>query len=135
MPLTDLFAPIKLVHVALVAISGTLFALRGAAALDGQAWPLTRAWRLSSVVIDTALLSAGVTLWSLLELQPLRDTWLATKLALLVVYIVLGSFALERARTLRGRAWAYAAALSCYLFMASVALAHHPLGVLHAWFD
>jgi uncharacterized membrane protein SirB2 len=80
-------------------------------------------------VIDTLLLAAGVTLWALLSLQPLRDAWLGTKLALLVLYVALGTLALKRRR-----AGAYAAALACYLLMVSVALAHHTLGVLRAVF-
>jgi uncharacterized membrane protein SirB2 len=134
MVLAEFYPHIKTAHVALVAASGLLFALRGAAVLAGHAWPLRAALRLSSVAIDSALLVAGVVLWSLLELHPLRDPWLGTKLLLLLLYIVLGSLALKRARTQRGRVLAYAAALACYLCMASVALAHHPLGVLRTVF-
>jgi uncharacterized membrane protein SirB2 len=45
-----------------------------------------------------------------------------------VLYIALGTLALKRTDAL-----AYAAAIACYLFMVSVALAHHPLGALRAW--
>jgi len=51
---------------------------------------------------------------------------------LLVVYIVLGSLALKRGRTPRVRALAFVAACTVYVFMASVARGHHPLGALHA---
>ena len=133
MTLAEFYPQIKTAHLALVAASGLLFALRGAAALAGHTWPLHGALRLSSVAIDSALLAAGVVLWSLLGLQPVRNPWLGVKLLLLVLYIVLGSLALKRARTPRGRALAYAAAISCFLFMVSVAMAHHPLGVLSHW--
>ena len=47
-----------------------------------------------------------------------------------MVYIVLGSFALKRARTPRGCApGATLAALAVFLFIVSVARAHHPLGI------
>jgi uncharacterized membrane protein SirB2 len=121
----EFYPHVKLVHVALVAASGTLFALRGAAVLAGQAWPLRPPLRLASVAIDTALLAAGAVLWSLLSLDPLRDAWLGAKLLLLVLYVALGTLALKRAR-----AAAYAAAIACLLFMVSVAVAHHPLGML-----
>jgi uncharacterized membrane protein SirB2 len=123
----ELYPHIKLAHMALVAASGALFALRGAAVLAGQAWPLRTPLRMASVAIDTALLVAGAALWSLLSLDPLRDAWLGMKLLLLVLYVVLGTLALKRAR-----AAAYAAAIACFLFMVSVAIAHHPLGVLRA---
>lgn len=128
MALIEFYPQIKLAHLALVTASGVLFACRGAAALARQHWPMTPPLRLTSIVIDTLLLAAGVTLWALLSLQPLRDAWLGTKLALLVLYVMLGTVALKRRR-----AWAYAAALACYLFMVSVALAHHPLGALRAF--
>ena len=130
MALTEFYPQIKAAHIALVAASGMLFACRGAAVLARQRWPMTPPLRAASVAIDTLLLAAGVTLWTLLALQPLRDAWLGTKLALLVLYVTLGTFALKRSR-----AWAYAAALACYLFMVSVALMHHPLGALHAMFS
>jgi len=129
MTLVEFYPQIKSAHIALVAASGTLFALRGASVLAGQAWPMRKPWRVSSVAIDTLLLAAGIALWSLLSLQPLRDGWLGTKLLLLALYVALGTVALKRRRAL-----AYAAAIACFLFMVSVALAHHPLGVLRIWF-
>jgi uncharacterized membrane protein SirB2 len=116
--------------VALVAASGTLFAARGAAVLAGQGWALRLPWRVASVLIDTALLGAGVTLWLILQLQLSTSPWLGFKLALLLVYIVLGSLALKRARTAGARRIAFAAALATYAFMITVAHFHHPLGVL-----
>ncbi len=123
----EFYPHIKLAHMTLVAASGALFALRGAAVLAGQAWPLRAPLRLASVAIDTALLAAGAALWSLLSLDPMRDAWLGMKLLLLVLYVALGTLALKRARAV-----AYAAAIACFLFMVSVAIAHHPLGVLRA---
>ena len=121
---------IKWLHVALVAASGTLFAVRGAAVLAGRAWALRLTWRAASVIVDTCLLAAGVTLWVVLQLNPSTNPWLGVKLALLLVYIVLGSLALKRARTPAARRAAYAAALTTYAFMATVAHFPPPLGVL-----
>lgn len=127
-----LYPWIKWAHVGLVTASGTLFGVRGLAVLTHQAWPMQRGWRLLSYGIDTLLLSAGVLLWALLQLNPLHDAWLGSKLLLLLLYIVLGSVALKRGRTPRARAGAFAAAVAVYLFMASVARGHHPLGALHS---
>ncbi|HWH74815.1 MAG TPA: SirB2 family protein [Methylibium sp.] len=126
----DLHPTLKLAHVALVTASGLLFALRGAAVQAGAAWAMRRPWRLLSVVIDTLLLTAGAMLWWLLGLHPVRDPWLGTKLALLLLYIVLGSLAMKRGRTPAVRRASYAAALATYLFIATVALRHQPLGLL-----
>jgi uncharacterized membrane protein SirB2 len=58
--------------------------------------------------------------------------WLTAKVLLLVVYIVLGTFALRRARTKRTRAWCFFAAVAVFLFIVSIARAHHPGGVFAA---
>ena len=130
MTLAEHYPTIKAAHLGLVSASGLLFAVRGAAVLAGRRWPLRRAWRLASVVIDTALLLAGATLWWLLQLNPAREAWLGTKLALLGVYIALGTVALKRAPNFRLRLLGYAAALGVFGFIVSVARAHHPLGLL-----
>jgi uncharacterized membrane protein SirB2 len=130
MTLVEAYPLLKPLHIALVTISGTLFAVRGAAVLAGQGWPMRAAWRHASVAIDTLLLSAGVAMWVALSLHPLRNGWLGAKLGLLLVYIVLGSFALKRARSLPARALFYAAALAVFLWMVSIARAHDPLGAL-----
>ena len=128
-----LYPQLRQAHVALVAASGLLFAFRGAAVLAGRSWPMRAPLRWLSYAIDTLLLAAGGTLWWLLSLGPLQSPWLGTKLVLLVLYIVLGSLALKRARSAAGRRRAYAGALATYAFIASVAVAHHPLGILRAW--
>jgi uncharacterized membrane protein SirB2 len=121
--------PVRHLHVALVVASGSLFALRGVAVLMAARWPMRRAVRVASVVIDTALLSAGVALWTILGLNPVREPWLGAKLLLLVAYIVLGSFALKRARHTMVRAGFLLAALTVFATMLSVALTRHPLGL------
>jgi uncharacterized membrane protein SirB2 len=130
MTLIDAYPLLKPLHVSLVAASGTLFAARGAGVLAGQAWPMRPAWRHTSVAIDVCLMSAGIGLWTLLALHPARQHWLGVKLVLLLVYIVLGSLALKRARGQVARAACLAAALAVFGVMASIARAHHPLGAL-----
>jgi uncharacterized membrane protein SirB2 len=133
MNLIDWYPQIKQAHVTLVSASGLLFAVRGAAVLAHRRWAMLAPWRRLSYAIDTLLLTAGVTLWTLLGLNPVSDSpWLGTKLALLVVYVVLGSLALKRGRTEASRRASYAAALATYAFMITVAVKHHPLGVLLA---
>ncbi len=120
---------IRQAHLALVVLSGTLFALRGAGVLAGARWPLHKALRVGSVVIDTLLLPAGVSLWALLQLNPLREHWLGAKLVLLVLYIVLGSWALKRAGSTAARAAFFVAALTVLATMVSIGWTRHPLGM------
>ena len=120
---------IKAAHIALVTASGSLFALRGLSLLAGAHWPSRPAARLSSVVIDTLLLVAGATLWAVLHLNPLRDHWLGAKLLLLVLYVLLGTWALRRARGTARRLLFFAAALLVFATMVSIALTRRPLGL------
>jgi uncharacterized membrane protein SirB2 len=124
------YLQIKAVHIAAVLASGGLFALRGAGVLAGQRWAMAAPLRYLSYSIDTVLLTAALMLLTALKLNPFAVPWLSVKLALLVVYVALGTLALKRASTRRGRAICYAAALGCFGFMYFVARAHHPLGIL-----
>jgi uncharacterized membrane protein SirB2 len=87
--------------------------------------------RYASYVIDTTLLTAALMLFGMLPKAMFANGWLAVKLGLLVAYIVSGTFALRRARSPRGRAVAYAAAIVVFMTMAGIARAHHPMGWLH----
>ena len=129
----EFYPQIKMVHIAMVLASGLLFALRGAGVLAGMRWPLSIPVRWTSYAIDTTLLTAALMLLTILPGAMFANGWLATKLGLLVVYIVLGVFALKRARTATRRAVFYAAALATYAFMYTVARAHHPAGVFFTW--
>jgi uncharacterized membrane protein SirB2 len=130
MDLAGAYLPLRQLHLILVAASLALFFARGIGVLLRQSWPSTRGPRVGSVAIDTLLLATGATLWFLLGLNPTVQTWLGTKLALLLLYIVLGSIALKRGRTPAIRGAAFVAALLTVAAMVGIARAHHPLG----WF-
>ncbi|MCQ9372666.1 SirB2 family protein [Methyloversatilis sp. XJ19-13] len=131
MNLIDLYPLARQVHIGLVIASGSLFALRGIGVLSGARWSMRRSVRIASQIIDAGLLMAALSLLAMLQLNPFVVPWLATKLVLLVVYIVLGSLALKRARSARARFVCFIAALLTFAFMLGVARAHHPLGLLH----
>ena len=117
-------------HITAVTLSVSLFAARGLGVALRQTWPMQKFWRWTSVWIDVVLMAAGLSLWGMLQFNPIRDEWLGVKLILLLVYIVLGSYGLKRAKTYRGRVLFSILALGCALTMVSIALAHHPLGWL-----
>ena len=122
----ELYPQIKAVHVGAVAISGALFAARGALVIAGRRRLATRAAvRYASYAIDTVLLTAAVMLVAILPPAMFANHWLLAKLALVAVYVVLGIAAMRR-----GSAAFYVAALAAYVAIAGIALAHHPLGWL-----
>jgi len=115
-------------HIGCVIASGSLFFVRGCMMLAGLPTANHIALRRISVVIDSLLLAAAITLTTIIHQYPFVQAWLTVKLALLVVYIVLGVFALRRGRTRAIRATCFAAAMIVFLFIVSVARAHDPLG-------
>ena len=115
-------------HIGCVIASGSLFFVRGCMMLAGLPTANHIALRRISVVIDSLLLAAAITLTTIIHQYPFVQAWLTVKLALLVVYIVLGVFALRRGRTRAIRAICFAAAMIVFLFIVSVARAHDPLG-------
>ena len=127
------YLEIKWTHVAAVIASGVLFALRGAAALAGMRWAMAAPLRYLSYGIDTVLLTAALMLATVLHQYPFVHHWLTVKVLLLLAYIVMGSYALKRAHTHTARLWFYLAAVAIYIYIVSVARAHHPLGLFTRW--
>lgn len=130
----EFYAQIKWLHVAAVLTSGSLFLLRGLLLHAGlERLAMTAPVRYLSYSVDTVLLTAALMLLTILPHAVFANGWLTMKLALLVVYVALGSFALKRARTPRVRLACYVLALLVFGFMLTVARGHHPLGMLHWW--
>ncbi len=129
----EFYPQIKWVHIAAVIFSGALFALRGTAVLAGARWPMWGPLRYLTYTVDTVLLTAALMLATLLHQYPFVHGWLTAKVLLLVAYIVLGTFALKRARSARARALCFVGALLVYLFIVNIARAHHPLGMFTRW--
>lgn len=123
------FLPLLVLHVGTVIVSGSLFALRGAARLADLPIANHVPLRRFSYLNDSVLLAAAILLALCIHQYPLRDAWLTVKVALLPVYIVLGMIALRHGRTRRIRALAYVAALLTFGFIVSVAVTMNPWGL------
>jgi uncharacterized membrane protein SirB2 len=126
----EFYPQIKLVHVAAVLMSGGLFTIRAVAVLLEQQWAMYAPVRYLSYSIDTVLLTAALMLMTLLHQFPGLNAWLTVKVCLIVVYIVLGSFALKRARSRRARLVFSVAALLVFATVISIARTHSPYGFL-----
>lgn len=127
----EFYVQIRFVHIASVIASGSLFAVRALAFnLAGAGWPKAAPVRYFSYTIDTILLTAALMLTTIVAQYPFVHGWLTAKVGLLVVYIGLGMMALRPARPRPVRLGFTAAALAVFLFIVSVAQAHHPLGLL-----
>ena len=126
----EFYPQIKQFHIFVALLSGSIFALRGAFALAGARWPQALPVKWLSYAVDTALLTAALMLLTILPWAMFGNGWLLVKVALVVVYVVLGVFALRRGRTRRTRAICYVAALLVFGTIYGIARAHHPLGPL-----
>ena len=130
----EFYVQIKWVHVLAVISSGSLFLLRGLLVqVDKPGIAMSAPLRLLSYSVDVVLLTAALMLLTILPGAVFANGWLAVKLLLLPVYVVLGSFALKRGRTPGQRRACYLLALLVFGFMASIARSHQPSGIL-AWF-
>ncbi|MCB1564668.1 MAG: SirB2 family protein [Rhodanobacteraceae bacterium] len=126
------YLQIKWVHVAAVIASGALFGLRGLLVWAGrEQLAMWAPLRYLSYSIDTVLLTAALMLVTILHQYPFVHAWLTVKVLLLVVYIVLGTLALKRGKTMNQRRIWFVAALAVYLFIVSVARSHSALGALN----
>ena len=124
------YPQILFVHVTVVLLSGGLFLTRAVAGnVFGAPWIMAAPLRYFSYTIDTMLLTAALMLMTITHQYPLAENWLTAKVSLLVVYVLLGSFALKRGRSQPVRLLCSTAAVGVFLFMISIAVAHDPLGV------
>ena len=129
----EYYVPIRSTHIAAVLASGALFLLRGTLVQCGRKdWALAPVPRYLSYAVDTTLLTAALMLVAILPAAVYENGWLATKLALLPVYIGLGWFAL-RAEDRRLRVASFAAAVLAYGSMYAIARTHDPLGPFQLW--
>ncbi len=126
--LASYYVQILLLHIGCVALSGTLFTVRGLMRIADLSLANHRALRWMSYLIDSTLLGAALLLSVIVHQYPFIDGWLTTKVLLLLVYVGLGTIALNRARTRAGRTAAFAAALLTFGYIVGVAIAHDPAG-------
>ena len=131
----EFYPQIRLFHISFVLLSGGLFCVRGGLMLAGCAHAHHPLLRWLSYGIDSALLTAALMLMTILHQYPFQQTWLTVKVLLIVVYIVLGVFALRGAVSYQARAGCFAAAVLVYLFVISVARTHDPMGALRTVFS
>ena len=121
------YLSLKYLHMGLAGISGSFFLMRGAWMLADSPL-LQRRWvRTLPHVVDTALLASAVALavWS--AQYPLAQGWLTTKVLALLVYIVLGTIALNRGPTRDIRRAAYLSAVIVFVYIAAVAVSKKPM--------
>lgn len=119
---------IKYMHLSAVLLSFAGFILRAGWMLMDSPM-LKRRWvRVLPHIIDTLLLLSALWLVYLMSLPLLQTDWLLAKIIALLVYIVLGTMALKRARTRLHRLIFAVLAILVFLYIVSVALSKSVYG-------
>ncbi len=85
----------KHLHLTLVLLSVGLFVVRFATVQFRATAPNGFWFRVAPHIIDTCLLISGVLLMWVLQLSPFAAGWIALKLVLVVLYILLGLAAMK----------------------------------------
>ena len=126
----ELYLSLRMIHITCVAIAAAGFLLRGAWMLRHSPLLERRLTRTLPHINDTLLLGAAIGMAWIAHLNPLDHPWLLAKLLGLLIYIVLGSIALRRGRTMQVRILAFAGALTTLGYIVAVALTRNPLPFL-----
>lgn len=118
---------IKHLHVTTAVLSILFFIVRAYWSVSGSALLQARVVKIAPHIIDTLLLVFGVILAAMIgPSQP----WILAKIVALVLYIIVGSFAIKRGKTPRSRALAAVVAVAIFLYIVGVALRHNPMSWL-----
>lgn len=120
------YSLVKYLHVTCVAISISVFLLRGTLELLARPWRQWRLLRVAPHVIDTVLL--GSALWMVWQSgqYPFVEAWLTAKVLALLAYILLGMRALGKNTPRAQRLPFFAAALLSAAYIVGVALTRSP---------
>jgi len=121
-----MYLELKHLHVSCAALSLGLFLLRGWWMVSKPARLQQRWVRILPHVVDTVLLASAIALMFIIRQWPFYQDWLTAKVIGLVIYIVLGTIALKRGRTLRVRLVAFFSAVAVFLWIVATARMHAP---------
>lgn len=121
---------LKQVHVSFALASIIGFVLRWNWRMSGSHLSQMMLTKTAPHVIDTLFLTTGVALTFSINQYPLANAWLTAKITGLLVYIVLGLFAMSGKVPKPWRVTAFLAAVSTYAWILTVARFKSPWGFL-----
>lgn len=118
-----LYEIVKYIHVTAIILSITGFISRVILKLNNSNYQ-TRYWfKNLPHMVDTVLLGSALTMVYLLNVNPLTTYWIAEKILGLLLYIILGMFALRWGKTILIRKTA--AIMAVLVFSYIVYVAHY----------
>ena len=120
---------LKHLHITAAYASLAFFVLRAFWSVRGVALLQARWVKIVPHLMDTLLLTLGVTLTVILNFWPL-PLWLSAKITALVIYILLGTVAIKRGKTPKIRATAAIAAVLVFAYIIGAAVERSALSWL-----
>ncbi len=121
---------LKQVHVTFALASIIGFMLRWNWRISGSQLSQLRLTKTVPHIIDSLFLATGVALIFTINQYPLSTTWLTAKITGILVYIVLGMFAMSGKVSRPWRIMAFLAAVSSFAWILTVARFKSPWGFL-----
>jgi uncharacterized membrane protein SirB2 len=128
MDLASFYPLLKNSHLLMVAISIPFFMARGGSKILGLTWQNQKWAKVSPHILDTCLLLSGIFLMFATTQYPIEQSWLTSKLILLVGYILFGIKTMRSHSAMQQRLY-FALSLLSALLMITIARTHHPLGL------
>lgn len=123
------YLPLKHLHMTAAGLSLLFFIIRAYWSVTSSPALQHKLVRTLPHVIDTILLACGFALAAILG-QAALQPWLLTKIALLIVYILVGTIAIKHGRTATTRGIAALIAIAIFIYILGVALKRSPM----SWF-
>ncbi|MFM2486913.1 SirB2 family protein [Celerinatantimonas yamalensis] len=120
----NFFKPLVDIHIVSAIVSIVGFVWRWQLALRQSSVLQHKAVKIVPHVVDTVLLGSGIWMCVLIDEYPFIANWLTAKLVLLVVYIVLGTIAIKRARSQHQRVLSGLLAIIVFAAIAVIAYCH-----------
>jgi uncharacterized membrane protein SirB2 len=121
-----IYTSIKLIHLTSIALSFSLFFVRGIWMLRDSPLLQKRWVKIAPHIIDSALLLSAISLAFMLGATPANSPWLLAKIIALLLYIVIGSIALKRGKTKQIKVASWIIAQGIFFYIVLTAISHNP---------
>jgi len=119
------------IHISTVVISLVLFNVRAYGLVKNAGWNKKRFLLVLPHINDSLLLFSAIGMCLQIDQYPFVNHWLSVKVIFLLVYIALGLKFMRKSEGVKQRWTLYVLAMCCYIFIVSVAITHHPLGLFN----
>lgn len=118
----EFYTAIKLIHIATAIASILGFILRGFLIFNSANITRPKMVNIIARINDSILLISAIVLVFFTAYYPVTTNWINAKILLLLLYIILGTIALNRGKTKNVRFTAWILAILTYIYIMMVAI-------------